>query len=73
MKKKDIIGKPISELEGTLYEGAVSLKVIEQRKRVDSIGRLFNKNVSVLVTGVPILIVMAMLRWLLLVIEILQN
>lgn len=54
VEKKDIIGKPISELEGTLYEGAVSLKVIEQRKRVDSIGRLFNKNVSVLVTGVPI-------------------
>lgn len=54
VEKKDIIGKTISELEGTLYEGAVSLKVIEQRKRVDSIGRLFNKNVPVLVTGVPI-------------------
>lgn len=54
VKKEEIIGKSIKELEGKVYKGAVSLKVLEQKKRVDSLGTLVHNNLPVLVTGIPV-------------------
>ena len=54
VNKEEIIGKSIKDLEGKFYKGAVSLKVLEQKKRVDSIGTLVHNNLPVLVTGIPV-------------------
>jgi len=54
IKKEDIIGKSIVELEGRYFKNAVSLRVIEQKKIVASIGESLINHRKMLVTGCPI-------------------
>lgn len=54
IKKEDIVGKDVRELEGKLYTGAVSPEVIRRKEQVNSVGvSLLNGN-KVLITGLPI-------------------
>jgi PAS domain S-box-containing protein len=54
IKKEDIVGCDVRELEGKLYRGAVSPEVIKRKVQVNSVGvSLLNGN-KVLITGLPI-------------------
>lgn len=55
--KKLVLGRNVQEIsdEGKLYKGAVTMKVIDLKKRVSSIGKSLLNNREHLVTGSPIL------------------
>lgn len=56
IKKDEILGRNVQEIldEGRLYKGAVTLEVIKQKKKVNSIGKILKLNKDVLVSGSPI-------------------
>lgn len=56
IKKEEVLGRNVQEIldEGRLYKGAVTLEVIKQKKRVNSIGKIIKLNKDVLVSGTPI-------------------
>ena len=51
-----VIGRNVEDIlkEGKIYKGAVTMEVIKNRKKVNSIGKIINNNKKVLVTGNPI-------------------
>ena len=56
VSRDKIIGRKVKDIlsEGKIYKGAVTLEVIKNRKRVNSIGNIIKNNKEVLVTGNPV-------------------
>jgi PAS domain S-box-containing protein len=56
IKKEQVIGRTVKEVsdEGKLYKGAVTMKVLEKKEQVSSIGVSLVNNREHLVTGTPI-------------------
>jgi PAS domain S-box-containing protein len=56
INKEEVIGRNVQDIlkEGKLYKGAVTMRVIEQKKQVNSIGNILKNGNKVLVTGNPI-------------------
>jgi PAS domain S-box-containing protein len=51
---QEVLGKNISDLEGTLFKNSVTLKVIKNKKPMNSIGKSLKTNKEMLVSGIPI-------------------
>lgn len=54
IRLEDVYGKKVSEIEGRLYRGSVTQKVLEKRKRVNSVATILEMDKEVLVTGTPV-------------------
>lgn len=56
IRPEEILGRKVADIEaeGQLYKGSVTGKVLEQRRRVNSVATIFPLNKEVLVTGTPV-------------------
>lgn len=54
IKKDEIVGYDVKELEGKLYKNAVSPEVIRRKQQVNSVGISMINGMKVLITGLPI-------------------
>lgn len=56
IQPEELLGRLVSEVEaeGVLYTGSVTDRVLEQRKRVNSVATIRRLNKEVLVTGTPV-------------------
>ena len=54
IRPEQVLGRRVSEIEGTLYKGAVTEQVLKTRQRVNSVATIAALNKEVLVTGTPV-------------------
>lgn len=54
IRPEELLGRLVSEIEGDLYTGSVTGRVIRLKKRVNSVAYIRRLNKEVLVTGTPV-------------------
>ena len=54
IRPEQVLGRRVSEIEGTLYKGSVTEQVLKTRTRVNSVATIIELNKEVLVTGTPV-------------------
>lgn len=56
INKEEVIGRTVKEIseKGNIFEGAVTMDVIERKEMVNSLGKSFKNGKDILVTGSPI-------------------
>ena len=55
-RKEELLGRRVEDIEaeGKLYSGAVTMRVLREKKRINSVARVLPLNKEVLVTGTPV-------------------
>lgn len=54
IQPEELVGRRVSEVEGELYTGSVTDRVIRQRQRVNAVAHILRLDKEVLVTGTPV-------------------